>query len=112
MHQINSLTTGFSFKPIPVLIPENDHGGVGLKPNTSRPRGFAPRGLFCEHAMSLKHFILDALTGSPAKGFTPAELAREHQAQMIGIVGGVIGFAALCAVIYGGSFLLRYLATN
>lgn len=36
--------------------------------------------------MSIKTFILDALTGSPAKGFTPAELAREHQAQMIGVI--------------------------
>ncbi len=62
--------------------------------------------------MSIKHFILDVLTGSPAKGFTRAELAREHQAQMIGVIGGVIGFAALCAVIYGGSYLLKYLATN
>ena len=35
-------------------------------------------------------FLLDALTGRPAKGFTPAELAREHQAQMIGVIGGVI----------------------
>ncbi len=52
------------------------------------------------------------LTGSPAKGFTPAELAREHQAQMIGVIGGVIFFATMCLVIYGGSFLLRYLATN
>ncbi|WP_165660366.1 hypothetical protein [Sutterella wadsworthensis] len=57
-------------------------------------------------------FLLDALTGSPAKGFTPAELAREHQAQMIGVIGGVIFFATMCLVIYGGSFLLRYLATN
>ena len=58
--------------------------------------------------MSIKTFILDALTGSPAKGFTPAELAREHQAQMI----GVIFFATMCLVIYGGSYLLKYLATN
>lgn len=54
-------------------------------------------------------FLLDALTGRPAKGFTPAELAREHQAQMIGVI---IFFATMCLVIYGGSFLLRYLATN
>lgn len=57
-------------------------------------------------------FLLDALTGSPAKGFTPAALAREHQAQMIGVIGGVIFFATMCLVIYGVSFLLRYLATN
>ena len=44
--------------------------GDGLNLNTQRPRGFAPRGLFHEHAMSIKTFILDALTGSPAKGFT------------------------------------------
>ncbi len=86
--------------------------GDGLNLNTQRPRGFAPRGLFHEHAMSIKTFILDALTGSPAKGFTPAELAREHQAQMIGVIGGVIFFATMCLVIYGGSYLLKYLATN
>ena len=57
-------------------------------------------------------FRLDARTGRPAKGFTPAELAREHQAQMIGVIGVVIFFATMCLVIYGGSFLLRYLATN
>lgn len=57
-------------------------------------------------------FLLDTLTDRPAKGFTPAELAREHQAQMIGVIGGVIFFATMCLVIYGGSYLLKYLATN
>lgn len=80
--------------------------------NNQRPRGFAPRGLFNEHAMSIKTFLLDALTGPTAKGFTPSELEREHVAQMIGVIGGVIFFATMCLVIYGGSYLLRYLATN
>ena len=40
-------------------------------------------------------FLLDTLTGRPAKGFTPAELAREHQAQRIVIPRILSGAAEL-----------------
>lgn len=62
--------------------------------------------------MSFRDFILDTLTGSPAKGFSRSQLAEERRAQIIGIWGGILGAIVVIGGTYGFFHFLGWLAKH
>lgn len=57
-------------------------------------------------------FLLDTLTGRPAKGFSRSELNAERRAQIIGIWGGILGSIVVIGGTYGFFHFLGWLAKH
>lgn len=60
----------------------------------------------------MKEWLLDLLTGSPAKGLSRRELSEERRAQVQGIVYGVLSIVAGWALMTGIFHAMAYYATH
>lgn len=57
-------------------------------------------------------FVLDALTGRPAKGFSRRELNAERLAQLQAVIWGLISVVAGWALMTGIFHAMAYFATH
>lgn len=57
-------------------------------------------------------FVLDALTGRPAKGFSRSELNAERRAQFQAVIWGLISVVAGWALMTGIFHAMAYYATH
>lgn len=57
-------------------------------------------------------FVLDALTGRPAKGFSRSELNAERRAQLQAVIWGLISVVAGWALMTGIFHAMAYYATH
>lgn len=57
-------------------------------------------------------FVLDALTGRPAKGFSRIELNAERRAQVQAVIWGLISVVAGWALMTGIFHAMAYYATH
>lgn len=57
-------------------------------------------------------FVLDALTGRPAKGFSRSELNAERRAQLQAVVCGLIFFPVGWALMTGIFHAMAFYATH
>ena len=60
----------------------------------------------------LTEFLLDALTGRPAKGFSRSELNAERLAQLQAVIWGLISVVAGWALMTGIFHAMAYYATH
>ena len=60
----------------------------------------------------LTEFLLDALTGRPAKGFSRSELNAERRAQLQAVIWGLISVVAGWALMTGIFHAMAYYATH
>lgn len=57
-------------------------------------------------------FVLDALTGRPAKGFSRSELNAERRAQLQAVIWGLISVVAGWALMTGIFHAMAFYATH
>lgn len=57
-------------------------------------------------------FLLDALTGSPAKGLSRRELSEERRAQVQAVIWGLISVVAGWALMTGIFHAMAFYATH
>lgn len=57
-------------------------------------------------------FVLDALTGRPAKGFSRSELNAERRAQVQAVIWGLISVVAGWALMTGLFHAMAFYATH